>query len=130
MTPQMHAILGSAVVLVSLLVGVWAVLAARGGVKPSGALQVGVGVALALLVLQVLAGVDLLASGHQPPARGVLGVVHVGGPFLALIGAGTHVFFLRRRSRLRNYATAMLLTFGLGLLSYLIGEMGRRAAGS
>jgi hypothetical protein len=118
----MHALIGSGVLLVSLVVGVWALVVARRHAEPSGALTGGTWVALALLVTQILAGADLLSRGLVPIA-GPLEYVHVGGPVIALAGAAFHVFG-RPKTRARNYAIAMLTIFVFALLSYVLGEIG------
>lgn len=122
MTGPMHALIGSGVLVVSLLVGIWAFVAMRRGSSPSGLLGAGVWLALALLVVQILAGADLWMRGARP-IPGFLAYVHLAGPVVALAGAAFHVFG-RPKDRARNYAIAMLTIFVLALLSYVLGEMG------
>lgn len=126
---MLHPVVGGLVLLVSLVVGIWAVLAARGGHAPGLGLRLGVVLGLTLLVIQVLIGSDLVFRLGLRPIAGPLALVHMGAPYLALLGAAYHVFG-PARNRVKNYAIAMLLTFGLGLISYGIGEVGQRAIGT
>ena len=110
MTGEVHRWLGTAVLLVSLIVGIWAAL--TGGVVAT----------LALLGLQVLLGLDLWARGGRP-AQGALALVHLALPLVALL-AGVGLLIGRRRDRAGSYAIATALTFVAALVSYGIGEMG------
>jgi hypothetical protein len=121
MSPETHALIGAAVLLVNLAAGVWALLAARRSPKPSGALRLAVLVAFALLVVQILVGSDLWFRGLRPSFN-ALDFVHIGGPILALLGGIYHIF-VSSRNQTRNYAVASLMTFVLALISYGIGEM-------
>ena len=123
MTAQVHALVGSSVVIVSLLVGVWALVSARRSANPSIALTVGALVGTAILTIQVLIGADLWFRVGARPIAGPLAYVHMSGPILALAGAIFHVFG-PAKNRVRNYAIGMLSITGLGLLSYVIGEIG------
>jgi len=126
MSPATHAAIGLSVIVANLAVGIWAIAASRRSPKPSGALRVAVLIAFALLVLQVLVGVDLWIGGGRPAPSSLLSsYVHVLGPVLALLGAVYHIF-VSSRNPVRNYAVATLLTVALGLISYAIGEMGPR----
>jgi hypothetical protein len=122
MSPETHALIGAALLLANLAAGVWALVEARRTPKPSGGLRAAVLVAFALLVVQVLVGLDLWARGLRPMFN-ALDFVHIGGPILALLGAVYHLF-VSTRNQTRNYAVASLMTFALGLISYAIGEMG------
>ncbi len=123
MTPEMHATLGLAVLLVNLVVGVWAMLQARRGALPTGALRLVVLLAGVLLVVQVLVGADLWFRGGRP-APSPWAEIHVLLPVLAL---NQFVVFLvlRRPGALqtRRYGTAALSTAFVALLSYGIGQM-------
>ncbi len=126
MSPQFHAFFGSLVILVNLAVGLWAIGASRRTDKPTVAMRAAALVGFALLVVQVLIGLDLASAGKLPAPNSILfSAIHMGGPILALLGAVYHIF-VSRRNRLRNYRTAALMTFVLGLISYVIGEMGPR----
>ena len=122
MTGEVHRWLGTAVLLVSLIVGIWAALNARRAGTAGGALTGGVVATLALLGLQVLLGLDLWARGGRP-AQGALAWVHLAGPLVALL-AGIGLLLGRRRERAGSYAIATGLTFVAALVSYGIGEMG------
>ena len=81
-------------------------------------------IAFALLVVQVLVGIDLLSRGGVPASSSALfSYIHILGPVLAL-GGGVYHIFVSRRNPVRNYAVATLMTVILGLISYAIGEMG------
>ncbi len=126
MSPQFHALVGSLVILVNLVVGVWGIAASRRTDKPTAALRAAALVGFALLVVQVLIGVDLASTGALPaPRSAFVSAIHMIGPFLALLGAIYHIF-ISRRNRVRNYGVAGLMTFVLGLISFVIGEMGPR----
>lgn len=121
MTGQMHAMVGLAVLIVNLIFGVWALIVARRGGAVSGLLTGGIIAGLALLLLQILAGFDLLGRGLRPAGAG-LTIVHAGGPIVALIVAAA--LLLRPGNRAARYATTALFTTLIALISYGIGEMG------
>ncbi len=126
MSPQLHAVVGSLVILVNLVVGIWAIVRYRRTDKPGGALSASSLAGFALLVIQVLIGLYFASTGALPYPRSVLlSVIHMGGPILALLGSIYHIF-ISRRNKVRNYRTAALMTVVLGLISYAIGEMGAR----
>lgn len=119
MTPQTHAMIGTAILVVSLLVGIWLVFARRTDKTASPALTVALIVVMALLGLQILAGVDLLSRGDQP-APGVLAIVHVGGPVIAFL-VGLWALLAPPRARISHYIAADHLTFLVSLISFAIG---------
>ncbi|MGN6562326.1 MAG: hypothetical protein ACTHMU_06670 [Thermomicrobiales bacterium] len=121
MTGQMHAMVGLAVLIVNLIFGVWALIVARRGGAVSGLLTGGIIAGLALLLLQILAGFDLLGRGLRPAGAG-LTIGHAGGPIVALIVAAA--LLLRPGNRAARYATTALFTVLIALISYGIGEMG------
>jgi heme A synthase len=123
-TAQAHALIGTALLAVSLIASVMAIIERRGNTKPSGVLRAAVLLTVALLVVQVLVGLDLWSRGARPIGT-ALDFVHIGGPIVALLGAVYHVF-VSARNPLRNYAVASIMTFALALISYFIGEMGGR----
>ncbi|MGH7861560.1 MAG: hypothetical protein ACREOS_04900 [Candidatus Dormibacteraceae bacterium] len=119
MTPQTHAMLGTAVLVVSLLVGIWLIFARRTDKTASPSLTVALIVVLALLGIQILAGVDLLSRGDQP-APGALAIVHVGGPIIAFL-VGLWALLAPPRARILHYIVAVHLTFLVSLISFAIG---------
>ncbi len=126
MSPQFHALVGSLAILVNLVVGVWGLTASRRCDKPSGTLRAAALVGFGLLALQVLIGVDLASTGALPaPGSALFSAIHMIGPIGALLGSVYHDFF-SRRNRVRNYGVAGMMTLVLGLISFVIGEMGPR----
>jgi hypothetical protein len=122
MTGQTHALVGAVVLVTNLLVGAWAVVDARAGRRADRLLIGGAAVALGLLALQALLGLDLWLRGFRP-AGAPLAELHVLGPAVALV-VGLFLLLTRRRERPRSLALAALLTVVVGLVSYSIGEMG------
>ena len=120
MTGAQHAMLGMAVLVVSLVVGIWGLLAARGGNRPPRPLHWGTLLAIVILAVQILIGLDLWSRGLRP-AEGGLALVHLGSPLVALAGA-LAILFGSKSSR--RYALSSFLIFALALISYGIGEMG------
>ena len=125
MNAQIHMWIGISVLVVNLVVGLWALLAARKGLFAGRLLIVGFSVGSALLLVQVLLGLDLWFRMGLRPAPGALGIVHVAGPLLALVAA-IIVEWMPAPKLAGRYAFSSLLTFAVALLSYGIGEMGRR----
>jgi hypothetical protein len=127
---QIHLIVGGLVLLDNLVAGIWALLAARRGATAPPALLIVGASAAGMLVLQVLLGLGLWSIGLRPvfsPTAGILNLVHIIGPVVAL-GLWAFAFFLEPRFSSRRIALAAWLTFLLALLSYGIGEMGNRIA--
>ncbi len=120
MTPETHAIIGSAVLVLSLIVGVWAVIAGKRSKTASPLLTAALTVTMVLLGIQILAGIDLLSRGGSP-APGVLAIVHVGGPVIAFV-LGLWALLGTPRAQIRRYIMADHLTFLAALVSYAIGE--------
>lgn len=124
MTPQTHAILGLALILVSLVAGVWARIRARQGHATGRPLGITVAVAGVLLLVQVLVGADLWARGARPAAS-PWAEIHLILPILTLI---QFVVFLARpktgAAQTRRWSIATLSTAGVALLSYAIGQIG------
>lgn len=120
MTPETHAMIGSAVLLLSLVVGVWAVIAGKRSKTASAALTGALIVTMVLLGLQILAGIDLLSRGGSP-APGALAIVHIGGPIIAFV-LGLWALLGSPRAVIRRYILADHLTFLVALVSYAIGE--------
>lgn len=123
MTPESHAMLGGLVLILSLAVGVWAVLARRSAKVAPTLLTIGLTVVMILLGIQILAGLDLLSRGGSP-ASGVLGIIHIAGPVVAF-AAGLWALLGTPRRQIRRYILADHLTFGIALISYAIGEMAK-----
>ncbi|HEX5503723.1 MAG TPA: hypothetical protein VFW96_13955 [Thermomicrobiales bacterium] len=121
MSGQTHAWIGLAVLVVNLVVGVAALLAARRDGKASRALVGGAYLGLALLVVQILAGLDLWTRNLRPAAGAGPTAVHVGAPLVALVVAA--VVLPRARGRASRYAAVALVVFVAALVSYGIGEM-------
>lgn len=124
MTPETHAMVGGLVLVLSLAVGVWAVVARRSTKIAPTPLTIGLAVVVVLLGIQILAGIDLLRQGGSP-AAGVLGIIHIAGPILAFV-AGLWALLGAPRRQIPRYILADHLTFGVALISYIIGEIGAR----
>jgi hypothetical protein len=120
MTPETHALIGTGVLVLSLIVGVWAVLAGKRSKTANPWLTSALAVTMVLLGVQILAGIDLLARGGRP-APGILTIVHVGGPIIAFI-LGLWALLGTPRAQIRRYILADHLTFLAALVSYVIGE--------
>jgi len=120
MTPETHALIGSLVLLVSLVVGIWAVIAGKRSKTASPLLTAALTVTMVLLGIQILAGIDLLSRGGSP-APGVLAIVHIGGPIIAFL-VGIWALLGVPRARVGRYIMADHLTFLVALMSYIIGE--------
>ena len=113
-----HSVIGGAVVGVALVVGLWALAAARGGAVPSRPLTAGVLLAIGLLLVQILLGIPRWVQAGIP-GMSVRGVVHVGGPIVALIVALGLIVGEARTSAGRQ-AMAMLVIAGVALLSFAV----------
>lgn len=120
MNADTHRWIGTAVLVLNLAIGIWALLVARRAAAAPRALTWGVIAGLAVLGLQILIGLDLWSRGGRP-ANAALSLLHLVGPIAALAG-GVALLIGRRDARSR--AAAALLAFALALVSYGIGEMG------
>ena len=119
MPVQTHILIGSAVLIVSLLVGIWLIVAARSSKTAGTPLTAALVVVVVLLALQILAGIDLASRGTTP-APGVLGVIHVVGPLIALV-VGLWALLGVPRAKIGRYIMADHLTFLVALVSFIIG---------
>jgi hypothetical protein len=124
MSPGVHAMVGLAVIVVNLVVGVWMLLAARRGADAPASRLMTAGVLLgaAVLFIQILLGLDLWQRGARP-AMPPWGELHLAGPLIAIIVTLGLVGGEGQRTP-KRYAIASLLTVALALVSYAIGEMG------
>ena len=120
MSGETHRWIGTAVLVINLAVGIWALLAARRAAVAPRTLTWGVIAGLVILGLQILIGLDLWARGGRPGSA-ALSLVHLVGPIAALAG-GVALLIGRRDTRSR--AAAAFLVLALALVSYGIGEMG------
>lgn len=119
MTGNIHMFIGSTVLLLSLVMGIWLVISRRSSKRASTAHTIGLALVVAILAVQILAGVDLLSHG-KVPAPGVLGLVHVAGPIVAFV-VGLWALLGPPREQLRHYILADHLTFLVALISFVIG---------
>lgn len=119
MTPETHAMIGTAILLISLLVGIWLVIAGRSNKTATPLLTGALIVVVVLLGVQILAGIDLLSRGDSP-APGILAIVHVGGPIIAFV-VGLWALLVPPRARVPRYIMADHLTFLVSLISFGIG---------
>jgi hypothetical protein len=118
LSPQVHVVIGLAVAVGALGVGLWALGMARRGAGAERPLTVAVLVMVGLFLVEVLLGMELwLRSGI--PGVSLRGLVHAGGPIAALIVALGLVAGEGRRTPGR-YALAMLAIAGLALLSFAV----------
>ena len=125
---QVHYTVGTTILALSLVVGVWALIAVRSGQPAGRALTVALGVVGGVLGLQLLLGMDLWTRGFRPaanPQLALLNLVHMLGPVIAL-GLVAFALTMEPRHRPGRYALAALVTFALALVSFSIGEMGNR----
>jgi hypothetical protein len=120
MSGETHRWIGTAVLVINLAVGVWALLAARRAGAPPRALTWGVIAGLVVLGLQILIGLDLWARGARP-ASAAMSLIHLASPILALAGGAALIL---GREDARRHAAAAFLVLALALVSYGIGEMG------
>ncbi|HET8628283.1 MAG TPA: hypothetical protein VFL91_12720 [Thermomicrobiales bacterium] len=145
MSGQTHMWIGLAVLIVNLVVGVAALVSARRAGEPApaysasaaaqvaapvaaeragkvpGALLGGAYLGLLLLVVQILAGFDLLGRGLRPAVSAGLTVVHAAAPLVALVAAA--ILLPRARGRASRIAAAAFAIVVAALISYGIGEM-------
>ncbi len=119
MTPNVHAMIGSAILVTSLLVGGWLVVAGRSSKVAMPILTIALIAVMALLGLQILAGIDLLSRGDRP-APDALAIVHVGGPIIAFL-VGLWALVVPPRAQIRRYIAADHLTFLVSVISFGIG---------
>ena len=123
MTGQTHMMIGSVVLLLSLLVGIWLVVARRLSTKIGAAHTGALTVVMVVLAIQILAGIDLLSRGLVP-ATGIPGIIHVVGPIVAFL-VGLWALLGPRRRQIRSYIIADHLTFLVAMISFAIGEASR-----
>jgi cytochrome bd-type quinol oxidase subunit 1 len=124
MSPGVHAMVGLSVIVINLVVGAWALVVARrgGGAPVPRLLTVAVALGVAVLLVQVLLGLDLWMRGGRPAAP-PWGEVHLAGPVVALIVALGLLGGDGPRTAGRH-AIASLVIGAVALVSYAIGEMG------
>ena len=122
MAPEIHMMVGGLVLLIGIANGIWTTIAAKRAKTASTALFASVVVMTILLLLQVLLGLDLFSRGLRP-AQGILAIVHMLGPIIALVVAVVLVFGNPQRLT-RRYIPASHLTAAVAVISYIIGEMG------
>ncbi len=118
MLPNLHTLLGGAVVAVALIVGLWALVVARRRVPASRLLTAGLLLAMGLLLVQIVLGMSLWVQAGVPGVS-LRGLVHGGGPVVALIVALGLVAGEAWGSAGRG-AAAMLVIAALSLLSFAV----------
>ena len=123
MTGSEHAVVGLAVLLLNLGVGLWAVFAGRVSQAPTRPLAVGFVLSLVLLTFQIMLGADLWTQGLRP-APSPLGEIHVLLPFVAML-YGLWVLVGTRRVRVSQYAASTLFTAVVAIVDVAIGQIGK-----
>lgn len=113
-----HGLLGAAIVVVALIVGLWALLAMRRGGPAPRSLTIGVLLTVGLLLIQILLGMERWVDVGVP-GMSLRGFVHTGGPIVALIVSLGLIVGEAMRSPGR-YAIAMLLIAATALLSHAV----------
>lgn len=107
-----HQSWGWAAAVLNGVVGLWGVIESRRGDEPTKAFYRGVGVAIVVMLAQVITGAYLLSGGEVEP-----GNQHVFyGVLIAVTFAFTYIYRAQFRRRPALYYGALLLfTMGLGI---------------